>query len=52
MKSGMNYIRFRHRSMDKIIKEMKSLSIAINIRKLDNNLKTNKFGFIRYKEII
>ncbi len=52
IKSGMGYLRFRHRSMGKIIAEMKLLSLAINIRKLSNKMKKNKLGFIRYKEAI
>lgn len=52
IKSGMEYLRFRHRSLDKIIAEMKLLSLAINIRKLSNKMKVNKLGFIRYKEAI
>ena len=52
IKSGMEYLRFRHRSLDKIIAEMKLLSLAINIRKLSNKMKANKLGFIRYKEAI
>ena len=38
--------------MDKIVAEMKLLSLAINIRKLSNKMKENKLGFIRYKEAI
>ncbi|WP_317845499.1 transposase [Schnuerera sp. xch1] len=52
IKSGMRYLRFRHRSMDKIIAEMKLLALAINIRKLSNKIIENKLGFIRYKEAI
>lgn len=52
IKSGMQYMRFKHRSMEKVISEMKLLSIAINIKKLSNKIKSGKLGFIRYKEII
>lgn len=48
----MNYSRFRHKSMDKIVAEMKLLSLAINIKKLSNKIKSNKMGFIKYKEVI
>ena len=48
----MQYLRFKHRSMEKIISEMKLLSIAINIKKLSNKIKSNKLGFIKYKETI
>ncbi|MBU5294286.1 IS1182 family transposase [Anaerosalibacter bizertensis] len=52
IKSGMRYLRFRHRSMNKIIAQMKLLSLAINIRKLSNKMKSKNMGFIRYKEAI
>lgn len=52
IKSGMEYLRFKHRSMDKIVAEMKLLALAINIRKLSNKIKENKLGFIRYKDAI
>lgn len=52
IKSGMRYLRFRHRSMEKIVAEMKLLSFAINIKKLSNKMKSNKLGFIKYKETI
>ncbi|MGO1370080.1 IS1182 family transposase [Senegalia sp. (in: firmicutes)] len=52
IKTGMNYSRFRHKSMDKIVAEMKLLSIAINIKKLSNKIRSNKLGFIKYKEAI
>ena len=52
IKSGMRYFRFRHRSMEKIISEMRLLSIAINIRKLSSKIKADKLGFIRYKKAI
>lgn len=52
IKSGMRYLRFRHRSKNKIITEMKLLSLAINIRKLSNKMKSNKLGFVKYKEAI
>lgn len=52
IKSVMEYLRFRHRSMDRIIAEMKLLNLAINIRKLSNKMKENKLGFIKYKEAI
>lgn len=52
IKTGMNYSRFRHKSMDKIVAEMKLLSIAINIKKLSNKIISNKVGFTRYKEAI
>lgn len=52
IKSGMRYLRFRHRSMNKVIAEMNLLSLAINIRKLSNKMKSNKLGFVRYKEAI
>ncbi|WP_165442845.1 hypothetical protein [Senegalia massiliensis] len=48
----MNYSRFRHKTMEKIIAEMKLLSIAININKLSNKVRSNKVGFTRYKEAI
>src|SRR5690625_7775962 len=41
IKTGMNYSRFSHRSMDKIIDEMKLLSVSINIKKISNK-KTYK----------
>lgn len=52
IKSGMKYSRFRHRSMKKIVAEMKLLSFAINIKKLSNKMKSNKLGFVKYKEAI
>lgn len=52
IKSGMNFSRFRHKSMEKIISEMKLLSVAINIRKLNNKIISNKIGFTKYKEVI
>lgn len=52
IKTGMNYSRFRHKSMDKIVAEMKLLSIAINIKKLSNKVRSNKVGLTRYKEAI
>ncbi len=38
--------------MEKIIAEMKLLSFAINIKKLNNKMKSNKLGFVKYKEAI
>ena len=52
IKCGMNYSRFRHRSLDKIIAEMKLLSVAINIKKLSTKTKSNQLGFTKYKEVI
>lgn len=52
IKSAMNYSRFSHRSMKKIIAEMKLLSFAINIKKLSCKMKSNNLGFIKYKEAI
>ena len=52
IKSGMQYMRFKHRSMEKIISEMELLSIGINIKKYSNKIKSNKLGFIKYKEAI
>jgi transposase len=52
IKSGMQYTRFRHRNMEKVISEMKLLSIAINIKKLSSKIKSDKLGFIKYKEAI
>ena len=52
IKSGMNYSRIRHKSMEKIISEMKLLSIAINIKKLSSKIISNKMGFTKYKEVI
>ena len=52
IKSGMKYSRFRHRSMEKIVAEMKLLSFAINIKKLSSKIKSNNIGFIKYKEVI
>ena len=31
---------------------MKLLSFAINIKKLSNKMKSNKLGFVKYKEAI
>lgn len=45
-------MRFKHRSMGKIISEMELLSIAINIKKYSNKIKSNKLGFIKYREAI
>lgn len=50
IKTGMNYSRFRHKSMPKIIAEMKLLSIAINIKKFSNKIKSNNLGFTKYKQ--
>ena len=52
IKSGMRYSRFRHRSIEKVIAEMKLLSFSINIKKLGNKMKSNNIGFIKYKEVI
>ena len=52
IKSGMNYFRFRHKSMEKIIAELKLLSLSINIKKLSKKIKSDKMGFIKYKEEI
>lgn len=52
IKTGMNYSRFRHKSMDKIIAEMKLLSVAINIKKFSNKIKSNNLGFTKYKQLI
>lgn len=52
IKTGMNYSRFRHKSMESIVSEMKLLSIAINIKKLSNKIISEKMGFTKYKESI
>ena len=52
IKTGMNYSRFRHKSMAKIIAEMKLLSIAINIKKFSNKIRSNNIGFTKYKQAI
>lgn len=52
IKTGMTYSRFKHKGMEKVIAEMKLLSVAINIRKLSNKIKSNKLGFTKYKEAI
>ena len=52
IKSGMQYMRFKHRSIETIISEMELLSIVINIKKYSNKIKSNKLGFIKYKEAI
>ena len=51
IKTGMNYSRFRHKSMKKIISEMKLLSVAINIKKFSNKIKSNNIGFTKYKQL-
>jgi len=52
IKTGMNYSRFRHKSMNKIISEMKLLSFSINIKKLSSKIKSNNLGFTKYKDVI
>ncbi|MBU5425808.1 IS1182 family transposase [Tissierella pigra] len=52
IKSRMQYLRFKHRGMEKVVSEIKLLSVAINIRKLSSKIKADKLGFVRYKEII
>lgn len=52
IKCGMNYSRFRHKTKDKIIAEMKLLSIAINIKKLSSKIVSQQLGFIKYKAVI
>lgn len=52
IKSGMQCLRFKHRGMEKVVSEIKLLSIAINIKKYNNQIKSNKLGFIKYKEAI
>lgn len=52
IKTGMKYSRFRHKSMEKIVSEMKLLGLSINIRKLSKKVNSNKLGFIKYKEVI
>lgn len=52
IKSGMQYLRFKHRNIKKVISKIKLLSIAINIKKLSSKIKADKLGFVRYKEAI
>lgn len=52
IKSGMEYSRFRHKGMEKTIGEMKLLSLAINIKKLNSKIASDNVGFIKYKEAI
>ncbi len=47
IKSGIKYSRCRYKRMEKNVAEMKLLSFAINIKKLNN-----KMGFVKYKEAI
>src|SRR5699024_3543943 len=52
IKSGMNYVRFNHRSMEKIVAEIKLLTFAINIRKLSKKFKMDNLGFTEYKIVV
>jgi|SRR5699024_2739974 len=52
IKSGMNYARFNHRSMEKIVAEIKLLAFAINIRKLSKKFKMDNLGFTEYKMVV
>lgn len=50
MKDGMNYVRFRHRSMKKVVADTILVALGININKLDSKLKSAREGLIKYKK--
>ena len=38
--------------MEKVVSEVKLLSVSISIRKLSSKIKADKLDFVRYKEAI
>ena len=51
LKNGLQYVRFRHRSMRKVIADITLMAIGININKLHSKKLKNQEGVILYKKI-
>lgn len=50
LKDGLQYVRFRHRSMRKVITDITLMAIGININKLHSKKLKNQEGVILYKK--
>lgn len=51
LKDGLEYDRFRHRGMKKVVSDMTLMALAINLNKLQSKIQKRQDGVILYKKI-
>ena len=51
LKDGLEYDRFRHRGMKKVVSDMTLMALAINLNKLHSKIQKRQDGVILYKKI-
>ena len=50
LKDGLNYKRFRHRTMNKVVSDLTLVAVALNINKLHSKILNNQTEIIDYKK--
>ena len=51
LKDGLDYDRFRHRGMKKVVSDITLMAIGINLNKLHSKIQRHQEGVIQYKNI-